>query len=643
MRTVPPKVFLVIGLLGFLFIVQAGVARAQNKPAPTDQDDVIRINTTLVQLHAVITDRKGQVIENIKQEDFEVFENGIPQEIKSFSLEQIQSRPTASPASSPEVSTPAGPPEAARQSKPHTPTRVVVLFVDTLHLSSASLLRSKQQLRKFIDEQLTDEDLVAVVEPTGALGVLQQFMQNRPRLRYAVDKLSPFQPKTSLFTPYLAALVLSEDGKALNVALQILSAEESYQSVSAEATRSYLQMRAQQILGEEANYRRATLQTLKAISDRLASMKGQRMIAYVSDGFTLRDSGGGEEKQDLHAATSSAVRAGVLIYTFNAKGLSAPIESQASLAIPGGAGAIDFIDYVNRSEQEQKDVLRIIADETGARAFLNRNDLHNLLNSMLEENRSYYSLAYYPQDDKDKKKFRKIRLQVKNHPEYTVRVQNGYQPIIEVKSETASSPHQLLLQAMVAPLPAIAIGVTATTNFLARADDDAQATLQVHLDGNALEYPAQGQDHVLKLQLAGLVLDRQGKIAETFSEDIKTVLTSAQLSEARSNGFRFDRRLSMKPGLYQIRVGVRDMAGGGIGTATSWLDVPDLGNKKLAISGVFLGQGRQAETRAATSTAPKKQGPPPKLMAGRLAFTNNALIYYRFVVYNAPAAGVLKN
>ncbi len=401
-------------------------------------------------------------------------------------------------------------------------------------------------------------------------------------------------------------------------------------------------MRAQQILGEEANYRRATLLTLKAISERLAVMKGQRMIAYVSDGFTLRNSGGGEEKEDLAAATSQAVRAGVLIYTFNAKGLSTPAESQAANSVPGGMAAIDFIDYTNRSEQEQKDVLRIIASETGARAFLNRNDLKNMLNDMLEENRSYFMLAYYPREDKDQKKFRKIRLQVKNHPEYTVRVQKGYQPLVAGKSEVATTPQQLLLQAMVAPLPAVAIGVNSTVNFLARGDDDAQATLQVHLDGNAFEYALQEQNHLLRIQMAGLALDREGKVANTFSEEIKTVLTPAQLAEARRNGFRFERRLSLKPGLYQVRVGARDTVSGAIGTATSWLDVPDLANKKLAMSGVFLGQGRQSETRSATTSDNKKQGSPPKLLTGRMTFKSGDVIFYRFVAYNAPAEGMLK-
>ncbi len=223
-----------IAILLFALITQTAPVRSQQPAADKrDQDEVVRIDTTLVQLHAVVTDSKGRVITNLNQDDFEVFENGVVQEIKSFSLEQIQGRqPAAAPANN--TTTPAATPSPMPPAGPRKPPRrTVVLFVDTLHLTTSSLMRSKQQLRQFIDEQLTDEDLVGVVEPTGALGVLQQFMQDRKRLKFAIDKIRPFQPKASLFSPYLAALVLSEDGKALSVATQILAAEESYQSSAA--------------------------------------------------------------------------------------------------------------------------------------------------------------------------------------------------------------------------------------------------------------------------------------------------------------------------------------------------------------------------------------------------------------------------
>jgi VWFA-related protein len=624
--------------LGILLVApQAASLRAQQsqKPSSNEQEEVVKVDTALVQLHAVVTDRKGQVVGNLKQEDFAVTENGAPQEIKFFSLENAPSRRAAT-AKTADSAVPSAAP-AAPAARRAAPARAVVLFVDTLHLSIQSLMRAKQQLRQFVDQQLTDEDMAAVVTPTGSLGILQQFMRDRARLKYAIDRITPFQPKASLFTPYLAAQVLSDDPKALGVALQILEVEENYQPFDAEADKNYATGRAREILGEEENYRRASLLTLKAVSERLAALKGQRMIAFVSDGFTLYDGGNGSDTQDLRAATSRASRAGVLIYTFNAKGLSTPVESQASSQIP--LNAIDFSDYMSRSENDQKDVLRVIADETGARAFINRNDLGNSLGDMLEENRVYYTLAYYPQEDKDQKKFRKIKVQVKNHPEYTVRVQSGYQPAEEPKEKAAATPQQALFDAMVAPLPATGVGVTASANFLVRGGDDAQATLQIHINGDTFEYPAQGQNRLLDCELAVVVFDRQGKIVDSSSEEIKGAFTPAQFESARRNGFRYEKRLSLKPGLYQVRVGVREAGSGIIGTANSWLEVPDLGNRKPAMSGIFLGQGREQSAPGSGD----KQAARLKPVAGQAAFKNGDVVSYRFAVYNvAPTDGQLK-
>lgn len=631
---------LTLCLLNLLILTQTGIVRAQQSgTGQSDQDEVIKVETALVQLRAVVTNRKGEIVDNLRQEDFEVFEDGKPQAINFFSLDHIpgQHAPPARTGAAAET----GP--VASQAQPgNPPARTVVLFVDTLHLSPINLLRAKKQLLRFVDEQLTDNDLAAVVVPTGTLGILQQFMRNRARLKYAISKISIFQPTPSLFTPYLAAQVLDGDNNAIQVAIKILAGEEGYIRFDENAAEQYVTARAQIILAAEANFRRASFQMLKALSERLADMKGQRMIAYISEGFTLRDSGGGAESQDLSAATSRAVRAGVLIYTFNAKGLSTPVETQAETPVSG----FDFSDYMSRSETDQKDVLRVIADETGARAFINRNDLKNMLGDMLEENRTYYALAYYPAENKDNKKLRKIKVQVKNHPDYTIRVQRGYKLIEEPKTKVAATPQQALLQAMLAPLPATNIGVTSTANFLARADDAAQAVLQVHIDGNSLQYPAQGQNYLLDCELAVLVLNRQGQVATSFSETVKGALSAEQLAAARRNGFRFERRLNLKPGLYQVRVGVREQAGGAIGTSDSWLEVPDLSNKRLALSGIFLGQTRQEDAPVkdnAASAPPPQQPTQPTLLIGLKPFKSGDEVFYRFVVYNTtPQEALLK-
>lgn len=65
-----------------------------------------------------------------------------------------------------------------------------MIFLDTLHLSISSVALVKQSLRRFVDKQLTDLDMVALVTSAGTLGVAEQFTRDRQLLRYAIGRIS---------------------------------------------------------------------------------------------------------------------------------------------------------------------------------------------------------------------------------------------------------------------------------------------------------------------------------------------------------------------------------------------------------------------------------------------------------------------
>jgi VWFA-related protein len=600
----------------------------------TDQDDVIRVKTDLVQLRAVVTDRKGQLVDNLKQDDFEVLENGRPQSVGFFSLERIQegsSAPVTAKRKSDDVPSQPIPSPAAK------PVRTIVVFVDTLHLSNLSLIRAKQQLKRFVDEQITDEDLVAVVTTSGELGLLQQFMRDRKMLKYAIEKISGFFRRTTLYTPYLAAKVLSENAlgpgqQALAVAGAIMTGEDGVPP-----TPEMVRGRAREILGEEDISRRSTLQTVKTVSERMSEMPGQRMIAFVSDGFTMLDAGGGEDSQEFTAATSRAVRSGAIIYPFSPQGLTTPVEFTAASPVHFNSAQPTlgpaFGAYMADSRTDQQGTLRDLAAETGGEAYLNSNDVVGQFKKMLDTNSLYYAMAYYPHDETENK-FRNIKVRVRNHPEYHVRTQRGYQLSKESKQEVATTPQQKLYQAMMAPLPLTTLGVTSSANFLERADDDAKVTLQVHFNGNLLEYVSKDQKYVLSCEVAVAVLDRSGKTSNGIAETINAAFTPEQLEKAKQNGYRNTRRLDLAPGLYQIRVGVRDVNGQLMGTSSSWVNVPDLRNKKLTLSSLFLGRESQEEQTQVIATGNKRPAR-PALVVGPASFSGGDAIFYRFVLYNA--------
>jgi len=606
---------------------------AQQSPAKqTDQDDIVRVKTDLVQVRAVVTDKKGQLVENLTQDDFEILENGKAQSISFFAAARVEIEPNAPVARGQKPNT-AG---AQTAPKPNAkPARTIVLFVDTLHLTALSLIRAKQQLKQFVDEKMTEQDMAAVVTTSSSLGVLQQFMRDRKMLKYAIDKISGFNRSDSFFTPYLAAKVLQAGyaphnpggSEPLSVASAIMAKEEGNFAPPPEMVLA----RARQILEEESVLRRSTLLTIKAVSEQMADLPGQRMIAFVSDGFTLQADSGAEH-QDFFEATGRSARSGVVIYSFSPKGLATPVEFTANAPTT----SVAFGNMMHDSELDQQDTLRDVAHVTGGEAFLNSNDVVGQFKKMLDANRIYYALGYYPRAEADRK-FRNIKVRIKNHPDYHIRTQTGYQPITDKKAEVATTPQQKLFQAMIAPLPLTTIGVISSADFLERSGDDAQVTLQVHFAGDLLEYPLQDQKHLLNCEVVVAVFDHDGKMANSISEAISAGFTAEQMEKAKLNGYRYSKRLTLAPGLYQLRIGVRDVNGGLMGTSMSWAEVPDLRKKKLTLSNIFLGKEKQDEQGAIMPAVNKTAK--LALVVGQGSFKPKESIFYRFVLYNSATIG----
>lgn len=78
-------------LLAFSFSAAAQTAKPPQTP-PVNNDDVVKISTTLIQLDVTVTDKKGNIVTDLKSEDFEVYENGKKQDISNFSFISTDSR-----------------------------------------------------------------------------------------------------------------------------------------------------------------------------------------------------------------------------------------------------------------------------------------------------------------------------------------------------------------------------------------------------------------------------------------------------------------------------------------------------------------------------------------------------------------------
>src|SRR5215207_840104 len=171
------------------------------QPQPAGDDEVVRITTKLVQTDVVVTDKDGRQVTDLKAEDFEILENGEPQEITNFSY--VSAAPAAAAAGSP-TPTPTArdkagvPPPPPARLRPEQVRRAIALVVDDLRMSHEAIHATRQALKKYVDEQVQPGDLVAIIRTSAGIGALQQFTNDRQQLYAAIERVRPLARTTRL-------------------------------------------------------------------------------------------------------------------------------------------------------------------------------------------------------------------------------------------------------------------------------------------------------------------------------------------------------------------------------------------------------------------------------------------------------------
>lgn len=109
------------------------------------------------------------------------------------------------------------------------------------------------------------------------------------------------------------------------------------------------------------------------------------------------------------------------------------------------------------------------------------------------------------------------------------------------------------------------------------------------MDFDARKRSSNGSDRAaIGVEILTLIYDASGKQVEAVSAKVQGKLAPELLQQAETNGYRFSRRLALKPGVYQARVGVREEGSDHIGTAATWLEVPELSDDRFEISSLMF-------------------------------------------------------
>ncbi len=522
------KIFLL-----FIFCLAAFVPLAGAQQTSSEQsDEVVRVNTELVQTGVTVFDRQGRFVDGLQREQFELLVDGKPQPLSFF--EQVRTgserEAAAQLAANNDKAQPSSPAADGQRG------RIIIFFIDDLHLSLDSIGRTRKMLTQFVENEMTDDDQVLLASTSGELGFLQQFTESKLMLRTAITRLvlKPYNVRSMTsesvpMTEYTAlAIERKEDPRIMRFYVEecLKYAPIRYQVVSCEVE---IINRARLILLQAAEVTSSTYGALEKLMRATAQLPGRKLAFFISDGFLL-DTGprNADPRSRLNKITDAALRAGTVLYTIDARGLnSGQLDATNNVAMDAN-GRLESIAL--REIAASQDALNALAADTGGRALRNQNTFDSWVSKILDETSSYYLLAWRPDNQEQAgRDFKNLTVRIAGRPELTVRLPRGF---MKAQAETsasnpiaqaanAKSPQQQLRAALAAPSPKREIPTSLSTVYLDTPGHGMVLTASVEIGGGGLSYETVEGKQVAAVDLIGLVFDDKGKAVGNFQTRLK--------------------------------------------------------------------------------------------------------------------------
>ena len=569
-------------------------ARGQSPPNPPQQpqaDDVIRVNTELVQTDAMVFDKKGRFVSGLNAEQFVLKVDNKPRSIaffESIASGSLRETTKAEADRTASVTNPASPSPPA----PAANGRTVIYFIDDLHLAPTSLVNTRKALLDFIDHGMDERDQVAITSASGQIGFLQQFTDDKVALRSAVARLN-YRTNTKIDTDnppmseYIALKIREGDEQTIIYYTEQILIQNCSRAfgctVSPQSAKQLVMQRAQQIVTMASPDTDNTLRLLEGLMRSASQLPGRKLVFFISDGFYLNDFKTGS-RDKIKRITDAAGRAGVVIYTLDARGLisesldvtnNRPIDSKGMTAT------------VTSSEiSASQDGLNALAADTGGRAFRNTNaPMAKWINRMLDETANYYLLAWTPDSEEQKRgKFKNISVSIVGRPDLTVRLRQSYfktapLPLLTLKKKAEKDPTKAREEDMRlivdAPVSQRQIPTELTLNLAQMPGVGTRLNASLQISRESLTFDLNDGKQSADIDIAGIFYNDKGKPINSFVGRLR-VFPVPENASPKNRPVVYGFHEWLPAGLFQVRVGVRDLKSGRIGSAMQWIQIPNL-------------------------------------------------------------------
>jgi VWFA-related protein len=553
-------------------------AQSDQPPKPNtevsmhDTAPTFKIRVNLVQVHVVIRDSHDKPVENLKKEDFQLFDQGKSQVITNFSVETAVSRRERALAAAKTQSTS----DEVDTKSATLPERYIALYFDDIHIEMKDVLSIKQAANKFL-ASLSPSDRVAITSSSGR--VIQEFTADRDAIKNTLEQLRPQPLSAKQFqscpdmTDYLADDIANknDDQALLVVAQQLVHCQFADNQNSLPQALNIARSAAMSELSIQDAENESVYRTLRQTLGVLASKPGDRVLVLVSPGFLLTTL-----YNDESDVIDRANRANIVINTIDARGLYVP-DVLGDIANPSIADSTltagPMASYRITAQFAQRGVLQDFAASTGGTYFHDRNDLDLGLKLAASAPEVSYVLGFSPQNQKMDGRYHELKVKLVEKNKYTILARKGYfaPKKIENPQEQAKQEIQeaVFSQEEIHDLP-----LDLQTQYFKTGNEAARLSVVSHVEVKDMHFRKAEGRNLDNITVATAIFDENGNFVTGGEKTMEMRLLDATYERLIRSGLTVKSSFDIKPGKYMVRQVVRDSEGAQMAARNGIVAIP---------------------------------------------------------------------
>jgi VWFA-related protein len=533
----------------------------ETKPEVSSRDTgtTFRIRVNLVQVRVVVRDSKGNLIPDLKKEDFLLYDQGKLQTISTFDIETPKSLLERAAEASKTQQQDEGSPEE----KVQLPQRFVALVFDDIHLSMSDAVQVRSSAKQLIDS-LTPTDRLGIFGTSGQVG--REFTSDKAALEQTLTQIisRPKMGTANNITQcpdvnyYMADQAINKSNSQVLPIVTQETLQCMYQGNPQMLTAA--QQQAQIALQRELNAgdtdNEFTYRALEDVIRRMTGLPGERILVLASPGFLVSTL-----TLDEMGIIDRANRANIVINSIDARALYTPDMgdiSQPNADLPTTAGY--KLQFRTAEQLENQFVLGDFAAGTGGTFFHNSNDLAGGLKRAGATPDVSYMLGFSPQNPKMDGRFHTIKVVMANKQKYEVQARRGYyaprkveDPQEEAKQEIAEA---VFSQEEIHELP-----VDLQTQYFKTGETEAHLSVVSRIDVKGVHFRKADGRNWDNLTVATVIFDENGNYVTGGEKMLEMRLLDSTYDRLSRTGLTMKSSFDLKPGKYLVRQVIRDSEG----------------------------------------------------------------------------------